>query len=183
MTKTMTKTDFEAAALAEIDNQTREYHFTGAADFGRVRASGSTSADAMWEQLLTTGRADVSLQAEINRLRKTAAGTVDEKSIPTSAKNMIGQRVVQPFQVWYADAGKGTGVFEWEVQGSGARARYVGTHVDPSRPPKLISNAGRVTKVGKIAAKLYANGLREFACGVSVDDVAEVVAILDAKSK
>lgn len=178
----------EAPAEAPADDEIETGNkgkFVGLNLFDRIRATGSTSSDAMWAKLLTDGTVTVSLTAEIkaisasslyaDEMAKAIAKGFNEKeatkqaseAVDRAAANRVTQRLTQPYQGWYPNEGKGTGVFGYVRNGRNLTITYM----DPTRPPYLHTESGRPTMVGKVALKLLAKGAKFGQCGITLKGV------------
>lgn len=177
----------KSAKLAELpEGRVRTHERTGVHDgqndFGRVRLSKAASTQSMWAALLANGVVEIPLATEVRHIRKTAHESVSPARLEAAARNRISQALTQPYQAWYANDRKGSGVFRTVVTGTKVADRILTiSYVDDKRPPLLISpESGRPTMVGKVAAAMYEPGMR-FKCGIKVADVKAVLAKLDDK--
>lgn len=154
--------------VAETAEPVEVGKYKGQNDFGHIQSLGKSSSMAIWNSLLTEGVASVSFASELSVLKKAeteAAETAERAKLLTVAVNRISQRLQQPYQKWYPEA-KAKGVFAFERVGNGAAEKLVITYSDNSRPPLLVSEAGRVTKVGRLAMALDDSGAK-LHCGIT----------------
>lgn len=192
------KPEPKVVEAAEVTEEPKERPYVGLNNFDHIEATGKTAAESLWTELLTNGEVTVSLTAEMNRIMESAkaqreiSALMVEKSLNekearaevradylSALRNRLGQRLTQPYQAWYPNEGKGTGVFIYAHEGSKTRITYD----DNTRPPRLVTSTQRPSMVGKVALAMLANGATFGKCGVTAKSVKALAEAMEEATK